>query len=415
MLLKSSYLRAIATLSSAQILAAIIPFLAAPVLGRIYNPEDYGLLASFIAIVVVSASVVTMNYHHGVVIEKTDRRAHQVAFLSLAAVTGVAILMVPIAIGIFFLDPFGSAAPDHQFWYLLLPISTFVVGISLTAMAVANRAQAYRTIAAIQFLTATASVLASVAFGLAGMRSSGLFLGYLSSQAVTLAFSVAILIRHEVLKHRSPMRQIRRLTVRHRGFPLFTTPSSFIRAQAEKSPEFMLMRLGASDALGSYSRAIQLISMPVFMITTSVSRVYFRTASEEFIRDGNCMGRFWKTSFSMLLIGALPFMVIWLFAEQLFTFYLGPNWSMAGVIARILAPMLYLQFALQPVNSVFQFAGKQRYGLALNVAYLVSVMGGVWIAFMIDDNSLSVIKGFSTGTSVAILLQFVFAAKHSRG
>lgn len=41
-IVNSPFLRNVATVSAGQMVAAAIPFLAAPILGRLYAPEDYG-------------------------------------------------------------------------------------------------------------------------------------------------------------------------------------------------------------------------------------------------------------------------------------------------------------------------------------------------------------------------------------
>jgi O-antigen/teichoic acid export membrane protein len=153
-------------LSSGQVLAAIIPFLAGPLLGRIYAPTDYGLLASYTAFVNISASVVTFNYHYGVLTEKFDLNAHRLAFISLSSTVGVAAVMIHVGICIYLVDPFETTTSSQAEWILLLPVSTLVVGASLFAMAAANRAHNYKVIALMLFLAATTGALSSLVLSL---------------------------------------------------------------------------------------------------------------------------------------------------------------------------------------------------------------------------------------------------------
>ncbi|PWB84025.1 MAG: hypothetical protein C3F11_03395, partial [Methylocystaceae bacterium] len=47
---RSAFIRNVATLASGQGLAMAIPILAAPVLGRLYRPDDYGLLGAYMGL-----------------------------------------------------------------------------------------------------------------------------------------------------------------------------------------------------------------------------------------------------------------------------------------------------------------------------------------------------------------------------
>ena len=44
---QSPFVRSVATLSGGQSMAAIIPIIAAPILGRLYSPAEYGVLVAF--------------------------------------------------------------------------------------------------------------------------------------------------------------------------------------------------------------------------------------------------------------------------------------------------------------------------------------------------------------------------------
>src|SRR5262249_37863538 len=58
----SGAVRAVATLSAGQFVAAAIPFLAAPVLGRLYLPADYGVLATYMAIANILGAMSTLQF-----------------------------------------------------------------------------------------------------------------------------------------------------------------------------------------------------------------------------------------------------------------------------------------------------------------------------------------------------------------
>ena len=55
--LSSTYLKNTATLTAGVIIAQLIPIVAYPILGRIYSPEDFGILAKLTSIIAVIAII----------------------------------------------------------------------------------------------------------------------------------------------------------------------------------------------------------------------------------------------------------------------------------------------------------------------------------------------------------------------
>jgi O-antigen/teichoic acid export membrane protein len=407
----SSYLRGILTLSGGQMAAALIPFMAAPVLGRVYLPEDYALLATYVAVVNLATSFVTLQYQHGILIEKTTRRAHQVAWVSLAATAGVAALMIPVGLGIFLLDPFAAASGGHQMWFAALPLSILVAGTSFAAMAVANRSRAYKTLAAMQFSSPAASAIASIAFGLLSFRAEGLMLATMLGQAITFGFSTFVLLRHNVLQQRSSIRNLTRIAARHRGFPLFTLPAAFMQTMGAQLPVMVLTFMGAAGTLGSFSRAQQLLILPVSMFSSAVGRVYFQRAAEDYNRTGSCREILLKT-IPLLSVIAIPFLLAFtLLGESIFAFYLGENWREAGKISRIICPVLFLQMFVSPLGSSILFAGNQRVSLYLQTFGLALALVGCLIPQGLHAEPYQVLLGWALALSALGILQIYIGWK----
>jgi len=410
----SSYLRGIATLSGGQMLAAIVPFLAAPILGRIYRPEDYALLATYGAVVNVAAAIATLHYQHGVLVERTTQRAHQMAWISIAATMTVAAMMIPVAVGIYFLDPFAASVRGHRLWFLVLPLSTLVSGMSLAAMAVANRAQSYKTLAVMQFTAAAASAMASIAFGLLHLQSDGLMLAYAVSQIVTLGFSASILVRHRVFAAVSSRRRLGWLAVRHRGYPLFTLPAAVIHSLSAQLPVFVLTAMGASATLGAFSRAQGLLFLPVIMFSGAVGRVYIQRAAADFNRTGSCRPVFLKTT-PLIMLYAAPFLVSFtLFGETIFTLYLGENWREAGQIAQIICPILFLQMFASPLGSSIVFAGNQHVGMYVHIVGILLASLGCLAPILYSEHPHHVLRGWALGMCALNVLQLALGWKLSK-
>ena len=358
--------------------AAVLPLITAPILGRIYLPAEYALLASYLAVVHLTSAVSTLGYQNGIVTESSLERAFGTAWISILSVAVFSIVSIPVGIVILAFGPYES----NGLWFLLLPLSTAVTGISLVSMAVANRATQYRSISLMLLGSASVSTFLSIVLGLAEFAASGLMIAQIGGQLVTIGFSAVILHRNRVWASRPNVLRLRRLIIRHRGFLRFTTPATLIFSAVQHLPVLALTSLGAMSFLGSFSRARQILSLPTTVLSLPIQRIYFQRASEEYTLTGTCRPLFWRT-LALLVALTLPMTLLLLvFGEELFVFYLGPNWDVAGRLASTLSVMVALQTVALPLMSSMHFKRNQRYFLLVQSLNLIAAglaCAGPWL------------------------------------
>src|SRR5690606_34831965 len=63
--------------------AQLITFLLMPVITRLYTPQDFGLLATFTALIGILAPLATLSYTNAISIPKDDDNAVSIAKLSI--------------------------------------------------------------------------------------------------------------------------------------------------------------------------------------------------------------------------------------------------------------------------------------------------------------------------------------------
>jgi O-antigen/teichoic acid export membrane protein len=66
----------------------------------------------------------------------------------------------------------------------------------------------------------------------------------------------------------------------------------------------------------------------------------------------------WKV---LAVIGLPPLIVVFFFGEEIFKYVLGANWSEAGLLAALLAPMFYVRLICSPTSMAFTVLGMQNY------------------------------------------------------
>ncbi len=416
--LRSSFVQGVLLVSSGQILGAVIQVLAAPLLGRLYTPQDYGVLGGYMAVATVLAAIANWQLSQGIVVERRNNKAaalyracKRATLITSVIACGIALLLLGWSYAI--------RGDGITWWYLVLPVSTFVGGSCATLSSLANRQGVYRRIAVVLVLPVAISVAISITLGWMNWGATGLFIAYFTGQLMTLGMYLAMVPR---LPERSAANSPKRAAAmlhKYRRFAIYTTPTMFLSSFSMNAPIFALTGLGAMSTVGLFSRANQLLSLPVQLIGSSVAQVFQRRAAIQYHETGNCWPIYRSTFLSLIVLGAIPAALLGLFAPVLFSWFLGPNWTDAGYLARILAPVLLLRVVCSPLSTVFYITGRQREDFFLSLAMSILTIVCIAIGIALGRGGEYVVVGFAIGQftmySVFLLRSSYHALPSRRG
>lgn len=401
----STFLRAVVKLIGGNAVATAVPILAAPVLGRLFIPADYGALAQFMAPAAVLAVLASLQFQHAIIAERTDRSAGQVACLVLLGAVAVAGLTV-FGIAALWSPVLSQTAAGAWFW--LLPLTVATAGVTAAGGFLANRHRRYGWMARLQVAHVLVIVALSISLGFQSWGADGLLTAYLIGQLIQLGAYVWLLrdLRATVLPWPGAAR-LRVLVRRHWKFPAFTLPSGFASQLNMQAPVFALSALGADATLGAFTRARQLVSMPVTVVGQSISHVFRREASELYHRTGTCRPLMLRTAGWLFAVGLCPCILFMAFAPLLFTVYLGPAWREAGEIARILAPIMFLRVLISPLTTVFFFTGNQILDLKLMLGSAALMALAIGLGWLLGDTALAIVWAFAIGYGIIYLVYLI--------
>jgi O-antigen/teichoic acid export membrane protein len=128
------------------------------------------------------------------------------------------------------------------------------------------------------------------------------------------------------------------------------TLNGLISYVASNSEKILLGRFWGVDALGIYGRAYQLINIPTENLNSAAGEVAF-SALSRLQDDPTRLKSYFLKGYSVVLALTLPITVACaLFADDIVRVLLGPKWSDAAAIFRLLAPTI-LVFAI--INPLF--------------------------------------------------------------
>ena len=159
------------------------------------------------------------------------------------------------------------------------------------------------------------------------------------------------------------------------------------------------MRFGA-EAAGLYALTQRVLYAPVSLVASSVLEVFKRQCALDFRQLGNCRHTYRQTAKLLAILDSLPCLILLLGAPHLFSAVFGDEWQAAGDLARLMAPLYFLNFVASPLSYVFFIAGHQKQELRWQCALMLMTL----TAFLYGADLVTSVTIYTVGYSCLYLV-----------
>jgi O-antigen/teichoic acid export membrane protein len=350
-----------------QALNFAVRILSLMILARLLGPSDFGL----VGMVTAFTGVLSLFRDFGLssaAVQRTDVTDEQFSTLFwinlwVGVALGIIAVVLAPAIVRFYHEP--------RLFHLTLVLATGFLfnAAGVQHSALLQRQMRFTALAMINTVALIISTLIAIAGAKAGY-------GYwaLATMPVVLPFvtTIGLWICTGWIpgppRRRSGIRSMMR-------FGTAVTLNSVIIYIASNFEKVLLGRYWGVDALGIYGRAYQLISIPTENLNSAAGEVAFSALSRVKDDPQNLRNYFLK-GYSLVLAMTLPItLACAFFAEDVVRVLLGPKWTAAAPIFRLLAPTILAFAVLNPLGWLLNALGLVWRGL--KIAF---VLGPVMIA-----------------------------------
>jgi len=134
----------------------------------------------------------------------------------------------------------------------------------------------------------------------------------------------------------------------------------------------------------------------------AIGNVFFAKAADA-RRDGNIDVLVAQVHEKLAQIAMPPALSLAVVGPDLFAWVFGPEWREAGVFARLMAPMLYFQFILSPISTVFSVLDRQEQGMLLQGMMVIVRCSALIIGAWLNDLRLAIVL-FSLGSAISYFI-----------
>jgi len=220
----SDFVRSAGALVGGTAVAQALTVLALPILTRLYSPEQFSLLAVYVATLTIVQVVACLRLEIAIPLPEHDVDAANLLALGLLSAISAAAIMALLVLG------FGNAffgaigQPEMQAYGILLPFGIWLAGSYAALQFWSTRKRRFATIARTKMMQAGSGLTAQLSLGWAGAGPVGLLLGH----ALMAGAGVINLARQAWHNDRSAFHRVtphgmKRALYIYRRFPIYST------------------------------------------------------------------------------------------------------------------------------------------------------------------------------------------------
>lgn len=374
--------------------------LSYPLLTRLYNPTDFGLLVVFTTVVGTVGVVSAASLESAVLLPDTDKEAASVAWAGIATVVVTALLTAGVGwfAGSSLANLLGVPRLAEYWW--LVSLTVLALGIQLVFSEWMIRERSYRLLGQRNLLQGIGQVATQVGLGFAGLRPVGLLLGLGVGRVLGIG---GVASRGGLLRQPRPrLADVTAAIRRYRRFPLVASWSMLLTKSGLEVPLLIISAMYGEIRAGLLGLTMRVIGGTVAVIQDAVRQVWAGEASAQVRRSDGTLASFMRrTVLRLLAIGIVPTAVLVAFGPDLFGVVFGAEWTEAGKFAQLLAVAYLAGFAVIPISDTLFLLERQGRQLIWASTRLILTIGAPAMCGVI---------GASITTAVAVLSIAHFAS-----
>lgn len=372
---KSEFSRNVLTLMTGTTIAQAIPIAITPILTRLYTPEDFGVLALFVAISSIVAVIATLRYELAIVQPHSDEDAAALVVLSATIATFISLLSLIIIHALNAELQLWLGNPEVGIWLYLLPVSVFLTGLYQSLNYWHTRKKQFKSIAISKVNQGVGTASVQVGTGLGSIGSAGLIWGYIVGQLIALIILIKKSLTDDIKQFRGvTYEQIKLNAIRYQKMPKYSTWGALADNLSLQMPVLVISKFYDMAQTGLFSLTFRVLSLPMSLVSSALSQVLFQKISKMHHDSPNQIKAAILKLFFLLLAMMVPFIgFIWLFGEDVFALVFGEPWREAGAMAATLVLAVAIRFAVSPLSAVLALEHNIKLGVLWQFIYLFTI------------------------------------------
>lgn len=402
-LLNDSYLKNISVLFSGNVIAQLIPFLLAPLITRLFTPDELGLQGNFVALVMLISIIANGRLELAIVLPKSDDKAIKILKIGLKITSIISLCSLVL---LFLKEPISTFYQTNllQNYLPLVALIVFIISTHNLLTQWIIRKKKFTSISIIKIILSILTNGLIVGLGWLKFGVDGLVYGYILGFLIT-TFILFFITNQSIKWGSNSATSTVKILKEYRDFPLINSLHAFSDILFQ---DFIILALITSQfglaTTGLYVVMNKYLKAPTRFIGNAIGQAFYPEASINFSeKQSNQV--ILKKSILISIVTAIPILIIiLLFGPQLFSWYLGTEWITTGIFAQIMIFPIILSLITSPISSTPLIYKEQKKSFLINI---IGMSLGAVVFYCISSETNSIKYGLIGLAIIQSLLYLV--------
>lgn len=391
--LKSEFLKSVVVLTSGTVMAQAVGYLVMPLLTRMYSEEEFGEWGIYMRLVAFISTVATARYELSLPLPKQEGHGYLLYQLSIRIARIVLITtLITAAVYLLMID---SGTYEWAFAGITVASIAFVIYINLgTNWSI--RTKAFKAISRQQMVNSISANGFRLLLGWIGWTPLGMLLGTFIGYALSSVWFIRDYAELARKRYRNYSKKKSRVLLKeYRDFPIVNLPHVTLDLGRDLLIALLISEIFSEEIFGLFNHSYLVLRLPLVVVGVAIGRVFYQRCLELINNGQSIMPILRRTIVVLILLSIVPFGLIYLFGEPMFSFVFGEKWGQSGFYSEIMAIWSLTLFVASPLSSLPLVLNRQR------EFFLIGIIGSAFQ--LIGFGILPFIWGTSESSWIAIL------------
>lgn len=344
----SDFTKSAITVFSGAFVSQLIIAAGTFVLSRFYSPAAFGELAVFSSWLAILAGLFTLKFELAIILPEDPLESVRLMKLTIF----ISLIFSSLCLALFCVYQFSGGSLPKLF--LLIPVLTLSTAVSSSFQQWFSKKKQFSVSAIGNILNSSANIGFSLLILLVPVIGSGqLILGY---GLGLLAISIYFVFRFWQMNRRiwgEAVFDFRDTFRKYADFPRYMVPASVLGLLSYQIIPLLLKQFFTIESVGYYSMANRFLYVPSVLLGTAIGEVFRVELANDRHHQKDMRPIFHSTLKKMLIMGIPFYVILAIFARDIFHLLLGESFISSGDYSRALSLAIFAQFVTQPFNAIF--------------------------------------------------------------
>lgn len=373
--------KGVLSLLAGNTISKVIVTIGGMILANYYGPESYGFYSVFLSYVLILPVLSGLRLDNIMILQRGSREVRNL-FSGIVVISFLlTFLLVTVMIILKLLNVFSFQM--SYFLLFLTGLGAVLTAWNLTQNNMFTKYKLFKQISTAFVISSVFSVVFQAIFYFVGLTDNGLIYGWIVGLIASFLYNLRV-SKGQIIKVNVPM--FRQSVKDHIEIVKFTYPSDSLNAIANNILPILVIFYFTSAEVGLYGMAFKILSVPLVLLSGSVSRVYFQKAvSLNHSNKKDLEKLTYKVIISNVAIIFAFVVFINTVGIYLLDLFLKDAWDGLGAYVLALSFWILARSAMNPIAPLVVVLKKNHYSLIFNIYLLLSNLIAIYLGVLKND------------------------------